>query len=231
MGFTDSSTAGTSTLLSFTSTIQFDGSSTAESAKIVTHDSAGALFIGNSTAASAIIENYGSVFFGDDSTAGTATIHNFSLGRASSTLGFGNIDGGGNATIDNYGVCQFLTTGGAAQITNEVGAETDFLSAATAGDAVIITKSGGLARFVDNASGGDARFITDAGGFVNFATTAGVFDGFVDTHKVTAGSIEGAGAYVLGRNELTVGSNDFSTTVSGVIAAAAVPWLRPVRAP
>ncbi len=35
---------------------------------------------------------------------------------------------------------------------------------------------------------------------------------------MTAGSIEGAGSYVLGAKELTVGSNNLSTTVSGVIS-------------
>ena len=35
---------------------------------------------------------------------------------------------------------------------------------------------------------------------------------------MTAGSIEGAGNYFLGANELTTGLNNLSTTVSGVIA-------------
>jgi hypothetical protein len=35
------------------------------------------------------------------------------------------------------------------------------------------------------------------------------------------GSIEGAGTYSLGANQLTVGSNNLSTTVSGVIADGA----------
>jgi autotransporter-associated beta strand protein len=35
--------------------------------------------------------------------------------------------------------------------------------------------------------------------------------------SMTAGSIEGAGTFSLGSNQLTVGSNNLSTTVSGVI--------------
>src|SRR5262249_23252131 len=36
-------------------------------------------------------------------------------------------------------------------------------------------------------------------------------------NQITAGSIEGAGTYFLGSNQLTVGSNNLSTTVSGEI--------------
>ena len=36
--------------------------------------------------------------------------------------------------------------------------------------------------------------------------------------KITAGSIEGGGAFKLGDNELTVGSNNRTTAVSGVIS-------------
>ncbi len=54
-----------------------------------------------------------------------------------------------------------------------------------------------------------ARFITNAGGTVDFS---GVTSGAVNT-----GSIEGAGTYSLGSNSLTVGGNDLSTTVSGLI--------------
>jgi autotransporter-associated beta strand protein len=39
----------------------------------------------------------------------------------------------------------------------------------------------------------------------------------LSTGGMTAGSIEGAGIFVLGSNQLTVGSNNLSTTVSGVI--------------
>ena len=55
--------------------------------------------------------------------------------------------------------------------------------------------------------------ITNAGGVVDFSNTSGSNgDG-----KISAGSIEGAGTYRLGSNELTVGSNNTSTTVSGTI--------------
>src|SRR5262249_56449686 len=56
--------------------------------------------------------------------------------------------------------------------------------------------------------------ITTAGGIVDFSNTAGpAGDG-----NISAGSIAGAGNYYLGSNQLTVGGNNLSTTVSGVIS-------------
>src|SRR5207253_2718798 len=42
------------------------------------------------------------------------------------------------------------------------------------------------------------------------------------SHLITAGSISGAGTYFLGQNYLTVGGNNLSTTVSGVIAGGGI---------
>ncbi len=84
-----------------------------------------------------------------------------------------------------------------------------FRNASTAGNAIIITTAGGLTAFVDSATGGDARFITTAGGAFDITS--------LSSGGMTAGSIEGAGTFSLGSNQLTVGSNNLSTTVSGVI--------------
>ena len=62
---------------------------------------------------------------------------------------------------------------------------------------------------MDSASGGNARFITLAGGAFDMSS--------LSTGGMTAGSIEGAGTFSLGSNRLTVGSNNLSTTVSGLI--------------
>ena len=65
----------------------------------------------------------------------------------------------------------------------------------------------------ENSTGGNARFITKAGATVDFSGSSGLAaDGIL-----TAGSIEGAGDYLLGGNKLYVGSNNRSTTVSGAI--------------
>jgi autotransporter-associated beta strand protein len=84
-----------------------------------------------------------------------------------------------------------------------------FRNASTAGNAIIITNDGALTAFVDSATGGNARFITNAGGAFDITS--------LSTGGMTAGSIEGAGTFSLGSNQLTVGSNNLSTTVSGTI--------------
>jgi outer membrane autotransporter protein len=87
-----------------------------------------------------------------------------------------------------------------------------FLNASTTGNAIIITNAGGITAFEDSATGGTARFVTNAGGA--FDITA------LSNGGMTARSIEGAGSFALGSNQLTVGSNNLSTEVSGVISGA-----------
>src|SRR5215468_4149780 len=84
----------------------------------------------------------------------------------------------------------------------------------TAANATITTNSGGLTLFNDNSNGGNAQFIANAGGIVDFSNTAGP----ANDGNISAGSIAGAGNYFLGSNQLTVVSNNLSTTVSGVIS-------------
>ena len=43
-------------------------------------------------------------------------------------------------------------------------------------------------------------------------------------HELTAGSIAGAGSFLLGANELTVGGNNMSTDVSGAILGILARW-------
>ena len=88
-----------------------------------------------------------------------------------------------------------------------------FNNASTADDAVIVTNAFGQTVFTGNSTAGLARFITNAGGVVDFSGTTGS----AGNNRVTAGSIEGAGTYNLGANQLTVGINGLSTTVSGSI--------------
>jgi outer membrane autotransporter protein len=170
-------------------------------------------FNNSSTAGNAIINNSGGlVSFNNTSSAGTANITN------SVFLQFINSSTAGNSTIVSSGNVGFadLSTAGNANITIGVGGSGSlgFLGSATAGNATITTNfnSGGPAAtlFLQTSSGGNARFITNAGGGVDFSllTTAGT----------TAGSIEGAGNYFLGSKNLTVGSNNLSTTVSGVVS-------------
>jgi autotransporter-associated beta strand protein len=87
-----------------------------------------------------------------------------------------------------------------------------FRNASTAGNATMITNSGGITIFADSATGGNARFIANAGGAFDISA--------LSSAGMTAGSIEGAGTFQLGSKLLTVGSNNLSTTVSGVITGA-----------
>src|SRR5215468_9655056 len=119
-------------------------------------------------------------------------------------------------TFSNNDNLNFNGAGSArnAVIINNNGAVLSFNNSSTAGNATITTNNGALTQFNDNSTGGNAQFITNAGGIVDFSNTAGpAGDG-----NISAGSIAGAGNYYLGSNQLTVGSNNLSTTVSGVIS-------------
>ena len=183
-------------------------------------------FADTSSAGSALITNSGggttpaATFFVGASTADHSTIINADggvtqFGGTSSedgsdlctgcTAGFASITNNGGTTF-------FLTTSnaGSATITTNSGGFTEFNDASSADHATVITNSGGVTAFQDGASGGQAQFITNAGG---------VFDiSLLSSSGMTAGSIAGAGDYLLGSKTLTVGSNDLSTEVSGVIA-------------
>jgi autotransporter-associated beta strand protein len=133
-----------------------------------------------------------------------------------------SIDGAGivNAsastpTFTNNGAVTFTnasSAGTSAFVTNG-GFLLSFTDTSTAGTATITTNNLGLTQFTSNSTGGDARFINNSGGVVDFSGTSGPSG----NRQITAGSIEGAGTYWLGANQLTVGSNNLSTTVSGLI--------------
>jgi fibronectin-binding autotransporter adhesin len=106
------------------------------------------------------------------------------------------------------------SSAGNAVFVNNNGGVLLFNNNSTAGNATITTNNGAVTQFNDNSTGGNAQFITTAGGIVDFSNTAGpAGDG-----NISAGSIAGAGNYYLGSNQLTVGGNNLSTTVSGVIS-------------
>ncbi len=189
------------------------------------------------TAGSALLVNLplGQLQFEDDSSAGMATIRNRMGGmvefRNRSTaananitnegtqgLAFYNQSTAGNATIvtDVDGGMAFFNRATAADATIDVSGflGLNFFDRSDAGSALIRTRAGGETLFWDQGSGGNARFQTDAGGLVDFALSTGANnDG-----NHTAGSIAGAGNYSIGfGNTLTVGSNNLSTEVSGII--------------
>jgi len=207
--FLDSSNAGTATIVNrYGGLMLFNNLSTAGSANMTNLFGGSTLFAGNSSAGNATITNnsLGGIFgppvglgFFEASTAGTATIVNNNNGFIS----FGEPGGSDTASADH------------ASITNNAGSSLGFYGWTTAGNATITTGSGGAVGFFDGSTGGNAQFITNGTGYVDFSESLGPNgDG-----RISAGSIAGSGFYYIGGgNTLTVGSNNLSTTVSGVIA-------------
>ena len=194
---------GSPTIANFGGSVRFSNSSTAGSVAITNNDGL-VSFYNTSTAGSAAITNFNNsfVFFDDTSTAGNATINNFGAtvstviipNNLGSTVQFFGASTAGNATIDNY-----------------FGATLQFSNSSTAGSAVIT--NGGLVKFSDTSTAGNAAITNTVGGTIDFSPSTGPNN----DHKLSAGSIAGAGDIYLGSNNLTVGSNNLSTAFSGVI--------------
>src|SRR5580704_14693947 len=96
-----------------------------------------------------------------------------------------------------------------ATISSLDGSSVEFHDSSRADQATLIAGPGGFIEFVDTSSGDQATVINDAGGEVKIAN--------LTTDGTSFGSIAGAGTFNLGSKQLTVGSNNASTTVSGVI--------------
>ncbi|WP_247554278.1 autotransporter-associated beta strand repeat-containing protein [Bradyrhizobium sp. 138] len=205
--FRNTSTAGGATINN-NGIVQFFDSSTAGTAAITNNGQV--VFSNSSTAGTAAISNNNTLLFSATSTAGSATITNNNGGAttfyANSTAGNAAITNNNGGTTTFY----FNSTAGNATITNNGGITFDYLS--TAGDASIVN-NGGI-TFRTNSTAGNAAITNNAAGSVDFSGTTGLNG----DNKISAGSIAGAGFYQLGANELTVGSNNLSTEVSGVIA-------------
>lgn len=182
-------------------------------------------FWNSSTAGTATITGSGLSFFGQ-SSGGFANITNDSISLSNSaTLGFATVNNlgslvlfdnstAGNATIDNHGSVEFVnaSNAGSAAIANRSGSVVVFGQSSSAGFSTITNESGSTVNFRDQSTGGNATIINE--GTVNFSNSTGpASDG-----RLSVGSIAGSGNYILGANELTVGGNDSSTTVNGVIS-------------
>ena len=146
--------------------------------------------------------------FSGTSTAANATIN---ANRASALP---SASSAGNAIINNNrGLLGFSGTSTAANAVINNNSSVLFAGNSTAGNATIITSVSpnfiGNTSFQDNGSGGLARFITNSGARFDISG--------LSSAGMTAGSIEGAGNYFLGSKQLTVGGNNLSTEVSGVI--------------
>jgi autotransporter-associated beta strand protein len=229
--FNNTSSAGSANLQLIGTNLTFNNSSTAGGAVItmpdISHPS-NITFNDTSSAGNANITNVAHQFLGTSvqflgaSTAGSATISNntnLTFAFIGGELVFGTLGGtdtanAGTAHITNnqFGSTNFdaHTSAMGATITNNNGGNTRFQDQSTAAGATIITNSGGNVFFFDTSTGGNAQFITNAGGIFDMATLTAA--------GMTAGSIAGAGSYALGAKSLTVGGNNLSTEVSGIIS-------------
>jgi autotransporter-associated beta strand protein len=233
--FFDTSSAGSGTFINkngavgglFQGFTEFFDSTTAGKATIINNGSTmanfgnggGTGFLDSSSAGNATIINDGgmannagggSTFFADSSTAASATVTN-NAGMVSGASG-GLTQFIGNATAAN-GV--FINNGGT--VSGARGGQTVFHDNSTAGNSTLIVNSGmngglgGTIFFIQNSTGGTARVEAFGNGSLDISNH------FLSPLGVTVGSIEGDGNVFLGANNLKVGSNDLSTTFSGVI--------------
>jgi autotransporter-associated beta strand protein len=191
----------------------FGDNSTAANASITVSDTATVQFLQSASAGSAqILADNGGVTFFDASSAGGATLTAMNNG----SIAFANTSTAGNAIVTGSGgggVTFFdASTAGSAQMTANTDSIIEFQQSSTAGNSTITANNGGTARFFETSSGGNARFIANAGGLVDFTS--------LDSAGTTAGSIEGTGGFRLGSKQLTVGSNDLSTEVGGIISGS-----------
>jgi outer membrane autotransporter protein len=211
LNFFDTSTAGSATItnneVAGSGNLRFRDTSTAGSATITNNIGASLSFNDNSTAGSATITNNGFLDFNATSTAGNAIITN-----NGAALGFNNISTAGSATITNNFNLLFsnTSTAGSATITNND--RLFFFDSSTAGSATI-TNNNGL-FFFGSSTAGNAAITTNGGGVTDFSASTGP----AGNGQLTAGSLAGAGSYYLGVDQLTVGGNNLSTEVSGVIS-------------
>ena len=138
----------------------------------------------------------GAIVFHDASTAGTAVIA---------------INGG--STHAGQGSFHDSSTAGSASIAINAGAGLLFQDGSTGGTATL-SANGGSIDFLDTSDPTGARLIANAAGQIRFDHPSAANN--------SAGSIEGSGTFSLGGGgsaltNLTVGSNNLSTTVSGTI--------------
>jgi autotransporter-associated beta strand protein len=135
------------------------------------------------------------------------------VSRGALQIGTGGLVGAILGDVTNNSTFQIIRadTSGLTSITTNSNATSLFFNDSSAGTATLTTNSGGFLGFRENATGGQAQVVTDAGGTVDISG--------LSASGMSAGSIAGAGNYNLGSKQLTVGANNLSSTVSGVIAA------------
>ena len=224
INFLNNATAGSLTHFTNTGDITFGDSATADNASFT--NNAALKFGATSTAGNAIVTNNVEVLFQGSSTAGNATFNNefgivifmdtSTAGNATLTNGGGTVSGtGGGFTVFQAG----STAGNATVITNGATVSDAFkgqnLFEGDAGNATLIANgganggAGGFIQYRLGSTGGTARVEVFGNGTLDISQH--------DAPGVTTGSIEGSGLVFLGGVNLAVGTNNLSTTFSGLM--------------
>ena len=224
--FEDHSTAGSGSFSNNGGTEAFENNSTAGNGIFLSLGgtssdvSGGSVqFFGSSTAGNGAFTTYGgtasgdyggNVFFYGTSTAGNGSFTN-NAATASGALG-GNTTFNENSTASNN-----TYTNNGATVSGAQGGYTSFTDSSMASSSTLIANGGSA-----GGGGGGIYFAATASGGTASVKLYG--NGFLDISELTApslvlGSLEGSGNVFLGKSglDLTVGSNNASTTFSGVI--------------
>jgi autotransporter-associated beta strand protein len=218
INFNNSSTGGTARINN-SGSVNFNDTSNAQNITIVnSNNSAFTSFLNDSNAGNAnILNTAGFVVFSNNASAGNATIANDATSTGFRSITFNNTSTAGNATITtgspsgpNAGISFFDSSkAGTATITANNRGSITFQDTSDAQQATLIANNGGTIAFRLSSSGNQARLIANTGGTIGINQLTG--------SGTTAGSIEGLGTLNLGAKQLTVGTNNLSTTFGGVI--------------
>jgi len=172
---------------------------------------------------------FGLIVFSNSATAGNSTVFTnngtFVNGEIRGGTRFLDTSTAGSGSfINNGGFTEFSdsSTAGNGSFTNNggtvsgaLGGSTIFRGNSTAASATLVANEGsnggggGTILFADQSSAGTARIAVFGNGCLDISLH--------DAPGMTIGSIEGDGNVFLGSDNLTVGSNNLSTTFSGAI--------------
>ena len=174
---------------------------------------AGIVVNGGSATINGFYPDTGILFFDNASTAGNARLNNIFA------VQFNGTSSAATSVINSTGFVTFFNTSTAANATiSNTGsrATMEFRDSSTAGNASIFNDA--TLWFIGRGTAGNASITNGSSGNTDFSDSTGP----AGDRKLSAGSIAGGGTFYLGQNELTVGSNNQSTTVSGVIADSGI---------
>lgn len=223
MVFTDQASAGDAALTNNGTLVFRD--QTSSGSKTVTNNATGALHFADTSTTGQGVFNNGLMLLSDSATATGFSTNNLGgrlLLRDQASLGASALTNSGTAVfagsstaatanvVNNAsGVMAFIDSASAAQSVINNGGTLYFQGNSDAGSAVILTQTDATTIFAGNASGAAAELRLDTGGVVDFSSLSG--------SGTSVGSILGTGTIALGSKQLTVGSNDLDTTISGLV--------------